>query len=291
MKFVYAFAWITALMTCHAATQRQMEYFNRGLVAVNMGKGKVFLSWRMLGTEPDEVSYNLYRTIKGKTTRLNGSKPLQLTNFTDSAFTETTEKIYSVKPVINGKELPAGSGTVVLAKDASVQQYHSISLQVPPPANTGSSAYTYSANDASAADLDGDGEYEIILKWEPSNARNPPQAGITGTDIIDAYKLNGKLLWRINLGKNIRAGAAYTQFMVYDFDGDGKAEMICKTADGTIDGLGKPVGDSTKDWRTLTPSDSPFMAKLLTALSILRYLTGKRALLWQQLTIYPTVIH
>jgi rhamnogalacturonan endolyase len=275
MKLVYAFAWITALMTCHAVAQRQMEYLNRGLVAVNMGKGKVFLSWRMLGTEHDEVSYNVYRTINGKTTRLNGSKPLQLTNFTDSASTEAAEKIYAIKPVISGKELTAGSGTAVLAKDASVQQYHSISLQVPPPANTGSSAYTYSANDASAADLDGDGEYEIVLKWEPSNARNPPQTGITGTDIIDAYKLNGKLLWRINLGKNIRAGAAYTQFMVYDFDGDGQAEMMCKTADGTIDGLGKPVGDSTKDWRTLTPSDSPVYGKIVNGPEYLTVFNGQ----------------
>jgi rhamnogalacturonan endolyase len=108
--------------------------------------------------------------------------------------------------------------------------------------------YSYSPGDASVADLDGDGQYEVVLKWDPSNARDNAQDGFTGNVILDAYKLDGRQLWRINLGKNIRAGAHYTQFLVYDFDGDGKAEMACKTADGTIDGIGKVVGDSTKDY-------------------------------------------
>src|SRR5690606_9922709 len=102
---------------------------------------------------------------------------------------------------------------------------------------------------ASVGDVDGDGEYEIILKWDPSNAKDNSQKGYTGNVYLDAYKMNGKKLWRIDLGRNIRAGAHYTQFMVYDFDGDGKAEMICKTADGTIDGTGKVIGDAKADFR------------------------------------------
>ncbi|UOQ70441.1 rhamnogalacturonan lyase [Hymenobacter cellulosilyticus] len=102
------------------------------------------------------------------------------------------------------------------------------------------------------ADLDGDGQYEIVLKWEPSNARDNGSAGLTGPVLLDAYKLDGTQLWRINLGRNIRAGAHYTQFMVYDLDGDGKAEVACKTADGTTDGRGQTIGDATKDYRSLT---------------------------------------
>lgn len=272
-KAMLAFA---LLLNVTAFAQRHMEYLNRGLVAVNMGAGKVFLSWRMLGTEPDDIKYNLYRTVAGKTTQLNNAKALTLTNYTDSGVINRQSVTYTVKPVLGGKEQAAGAGTAVLAKQSPVQQYKSIPLQVPAGGVTeNGKTYIYSANDASAADLDGDGEYEIILKWEPGNARNPPQTGITGPDIIDAYKLGGKLLWRINLGKNIRAGAAYTQFMVYDFDGDGKAEMMCKTADGTIDGAGKSLGDSTKDWRTLNPANSPFYGKIVNGPEYLTVFNGQ----------------
>ena len=97
-------------------------------------------------------------------------------------------------------------------------------------------AGTYPANDASVGDLDGDGDFEIVLKWEPSNAKDNSHSGFTGTVFLDAYELDGTRLWRIDLGRNIRAGAHYTQFMVYDLDGDGRAEVTAKTADGTVDG-------------------------------------------------------
>ena len=115
------------------------------------------------------------------------------------------------------------------------------------------------------ADVDGDGQYEIILKWEPTNAHDNSHDGYTGPTLLDCYKLfpkdtahsqivnrksvNGKLLWRINLGRNIRSGAHYTPFIVYDFDGDGRAELMVKTADGTRDGLGTVIGDSLADYR------------------------------------------
>ena len=108
---------------------------------------------------------------------------------------------------------------------------------------------TYSANDCSVADVDGDGEYEIILKWEPSNAADNSHTRYTGNVFFDCLKLDGTRLWRIDMGRNIRAGAHYTQFIAYDLDGDGKAELMMKTADGTIDGKGKAIGDPTKDWR------------------------------------------
>ena len=95
------------------------------------------------------------------------------------------------------------------------------------------------ANDACVGDLDGDGDYEIVLKWDPSNAKDNSQSGYTGNVYVDAYTLNGTRLWRIDLGRNIRAGAHYTQFQVYDYDGDGRAEVAMKTADGTRSGTGQ----------------------------------------------------
>ena len=108
---------------------------------------------------------------------------------------------------------------------------------------------TYHANDATVADVDGDGEYEIILKWDPSNAHDNSQAGLTSAVYVDCYRLDGTRLWRIDLGRNIRAGAHYTQMMAYDFDGDGRAEVMMKTADGTVDGTGRTLGDASADWR------------------------------------------
>lgn len=108
-------------------------------------------------------------------------------------------------------------------------------------------SYEYNPNDCSVGDVDGDGEYEIILKWDPSNAHDNSHDGYTGEVIFDCYKLDGTQLWRINLGRNIRAGAHYTQFLVYDFDGDGKAEMVCKTSAGSVDAKGKFVSDAATD--------------------------------------------
>ncbi len=109
-------------------------------------------------------------------------------------------------------------------------------------------AVVYSANDAAAGDLDGDGEYEIVLKWDPSDSKDASNNGRTGKVYIDAYKLDGTRLWRIDMGENIRAGAHDTQMVVYDLDGDKKAEVVLRTADGTTDGVGTVIGDGSKVW-------------------------------------------
>ena len=218
--------------------QRQMEYLNRGAVAVPNVEGGIFISWRLLGNDPGSIAFNVYRGQQ----KLN-AKPLTVTNFVDKMPTERA--VYHIKTVLKGVEQKNAVTTLSLK-----QAYLEIPLQIPAGGITpDGKAYTYNANDASAGDLDGDGEYEIILKWEPSNAKDNSQNGYTGNVFLDAYKLNGTRLWQIDLGKNIRAGAHYTQFMVYDLDGDGKAEIACKTADGTTDGKGKTIGDATKDYR------------------------------------------
>ncbi|PRA01682.1 MULTISPECIES: rhamnogalacturonan lyase [unclassified Paenibacillus] len=222
----------------HAAGARQMEYLDRGVVAVKTGTG-VFVSWRLLGTEGSNVSFNVYRDG----TKVNASPITNSTNLQDASGTSSSK--YTVRAVVSGTEQAASAAASVWGNN-----YLSVPLSVPAGGTTPDGvAYTYSANDASAGDLDGDGEYELIVKWDPSNSKDNSQSGYTGEVFIDAYKLNGTRLWRISLGKNIRAGAHYTQFMVYDLDGDGKAEVAMKTADGTKDGTGVVIGDASKDYR------------------------------------------
>lgn len=221
-----------------AAGTRQMEFLDRGVVAVKTGTG-VFVSWRLLGTEGSNVSFNVYRDG----TKVNASPITNSTNLQDASGTSSSK--YTVRAVVGGTEQAASAAASVWGNN-----YLSVPLSIPAGGTTPDGvAYTYSANDASAGDLDGDGEYELIVKWDPSNSKDNSQSGYTGEVFIDAYKLNGTRLWRISLGKNIRAGAHYTQFMVYDLDGDGKAEVAMKTADGSKDGTGTVIGDASKDYR------------------------------------------
>jgi rhamnogalacturonan endolyase len=236
-----------------SAEKRNMEYLNRGLVAVKVTNG-VYLSWRFLGTDSPNIGFNIYRN----NVLLNTNPITSTTNYTDAS--GTTANVYKVLPIINGLEDTVGVKTVTPWS----QQYSTIQLNRPkggktPPNKTGSvgktadasyptgQLYSYAPNDCSVGDLDGDGEYEIVVKWDPSNSQDNSYYGITGNVYLDAYKLNGTQLWRIDLGENIRAGAHYTQFLVYDFDGDGLAEVICKTAPRTIDGKGNKIIMGTDD--------------------------------------------
>ena len=241
-----------------AFSQRQMEKLGRGVVAVRTGERSVFISWRMLGTDPQDITFNIYRqTDNLKPVRLNSEPLSSVTWFIDDNADLSRGIAYYVTGISEKIEGPPGR-SFILAPGALKRQYIPVPLQIPGGGEISGRKYSYSANDASIGDLDGDGEYEIILKWDPSNSIVAAQGGLTGNTIIDAYRLDGKLLWRIDLGKNIRSGPTYTQFLVFDFDGDGKSEMICKTADGSIDGAGNIIGDKDKDWRSLESSDPTF---------------------------------
>jgi hypothetical protein len=217
---------------------RQMEKLNRGLVAVKIEKG-VYTAWRLFGTDPEQISFNLYRDGK----KVNLEPVATSTNFLDQD--GKIDSTYYVRPILNGIEQEPSETVKVWENN-----FLSVPINKPEEGTTPDGVfYTYSANDASVGDVDGDGEFEIILKWDPSNSHDNAHKGYTGNVYLDAYKLNGTQLWRIDLGRNIRAGAHYTQFMVYDLDGDGKAEIACKTGDGTIDGTGKVIGDADADYR------------------------------------------
>ena len=231
------------------------ERLDRGVVAVRQDDGKVFISWRILKSDQKGEPFDVYRNG----VKLNAEPLTQGGSFfVDEQPLQGGEAVYEVR----GGNL---DGSFILAHDAP-KGYLSLPLEKPADGTTPDGRrYSYSANDASVADVDGDGQYELILKWDPSNAHDNAHDGFTGPTLIDCYKLNtgnathnpivngkslnSKLLWRIDLGRNIRSGAHYVPFIVYDLDGDGRAELMVKTADGTRDGVGNILGDSTADYR------------------------------------------
>lgn len=241
----------TLLLLCFGGisstlAQRQMEQLGRGVVAVRTGPATAYVGWRLLGTDPENIGFNVLRSVNGAPpVQRNGALLTSSCNFTDPSVNFAQSNAYFLQPVVAGVT-QALSAPFGMAANIPTQQYLNIPLQKPADGVNASGPYTYNVNDCSAADLDGDGEYEIVLKWDPSNAKDNSQSGFTGNVFLDAYQLDGTLLWRIDLGPNIRAGAHYTQFMVYDLDGDGRAELACKTAPGTKDGLGIYVdGDAS----------------------------------------------
>lgn len=229
---------VLVLIATPIFAQRQMEHLNRGVVAIHQGNGQVFVGWRMLGNDPDDIAFQVYRNTGGTSVKLNETPISDVTFFVDTTTDLSVSNTYSVKVIVGDMERD-GVGSFELAAHAPVQQYISVPLKTPEGCQP---------NDASVGDLDGDGDYELVLHQSPRGQDNS-RPGLTDAPILEAYELDGTLLWRINLGLNIREGAHYTQFMVYDLDGDGKAEVVCKTADGTIDGKGKVIGDAKALYR------------------------------------------
>lgn len=220
------------------------EVLGRGVVAVRLSTDSVLVSWRYLSTDSRKVSFNVYRNGM-----LLTEEPVKVSTQYRDQFPSGKEAVYEVRPVQGRREQTTTIGRCFLPSDAPCG-YLQIPLKKPAGQVMPDGVRChYSANDVSVADLDGDGEFEYILKWDPSNSKDNSHSGYTGTVLLDAYELDGTHLWRIDLGRNIRAGAHYTQFMVYDLDGDGKAELVAKTADGTIDGIGVVLGDSMADHR------------------------------------------
>lgn len=217
------------------------EALDRGVVAVRLPGDKVAVSWRILSDDHKHEAFDVYRNGERLT-----AQPMTKGGafFIDEKPLKNEDATYEVR-VTNAKHgTVAHVGSFSLCSDAPIG-YFTIPLSTP----QGEGRTRYTANDASVGDVDGDGQYEIFLKWEPTDAHDNAHDGMTSPTIFDCYRLNGERLWRINMGSNIRSGAHYVPFMVYDFDGDGRAEMMVKTADGTTDGQGNVIGDASVDYR------------------------------------------
>jgi rhamnogalacturonan endolyase len=239
------------------AAAPQVEDLGRGLVGIQKLDGSVFLSWRLLANDPASIAFNVYREttyaereqptdfgkfasrpdVAGGMVRLNESPIADVTWFLDRDPGLHRATAYHVRSVVDGVE-GEPSQPFRFAAGAPPRPYHAIAMQNPPG---------YQPLEASVGDLTGDGEYEIVV-MQSGRAHDNSHSGVTDPPILQAYRMNGELLWQINLGRNIRAGAHYTQFMVYDFDGDGRAEVAMKTADGTIDGQGRVIGDANANY-------------------------------------------
>ena len=269
--------WAASSSLCHAQHTTpisQMERLSRGVVALPLGSGN-FVSWRLFGTDSEySTTFDVIRD--GETVATGLTK----TNYRDTKGTRGAT--YQIVTRVNGEAVETSQPVTAWA-----QQYLTLKLDRPAAGKTkpytttidkqtvsfpDGQDYTYTPNDCSVGDVDGDGDYELIVKWDPSNSKDNSQNGVTGIVYIDCYKIaygetsvspvsgnelqNCRLLWRIDLGQNIRAGAHYTQFMVYDFDGDGRAEMMCKTAPGSKDGQGNYVNQAATDNRIKAASNT-----------------------------------
>ena len=243
--------------------QIKREQLNRGVVAIRDGQ-QVVVSWRTLTSDAKGQPFDVYR---------NGEKLNREPLTKGGTFYIDNNPL----PTAATYEVRGGSknGSYQIQGDAP-DGYLAIPLQKPADGETPDGRpFRYSANDASVGDVDGDGQYEIILKWDPSNSHDNAHDGYTGPTLFDCYRLDGTLLWRINLGINIRSGAHYTPFIVYDLDGDGKAEMMVRTSDGTRDGKGRVIGDSTADYRHKGPDR---IGRILTGkeyITVFNGLTGE----------------
>ena len=228
------FAGIGTQLTANAAYgvggngKAIMEYLDRGIYAIKSGNG-MFISWRFNANDADDAEFQLFRDNQ----LIYTSKAGDPTDFWDASGSASSN--YRVDTIVNGVVKSSDS-----CKFTSGTNYFDIPLNSP--------GSIYSPNDCCVGDVDGDGQYEIFMKWDPNDSQDNSKTGPTSKVYIDCYTLEGKQLWRIDMGKNVRAGQHYTQMCVADFDCDGKAELITKTCDGTVDGKGKVIGDGSKNW-------------------------------------------
>ncbi len=225
-----------------------VEKLDHGLVAVEREDGSVFLSWRLLDIDAKGIGYVLSRRLKGAlgpNTVLIHSHPLRPrpTNFVDKTVEKNKTYLYELHKS-NGKLIPDLLGRVVVQLTGSAKPYVSIPLKG-----------DYDFQKAGIADLDGDGAYEYIIKQPNFNTDPYQQPGYwkrsNTTYKLEAYRLDGTRMWQYDMGWSIEAGIWYSPWIVYDVDGDGKAEVYCKA------GIGDP-----RDEKGLVQSGPEYLVKI-----------------------------
>ncbi len=233
---IVAMAMVTIVAQSVAA--QKLEALDRGLVGVKVEKG-VFLSWRLLATDEKDVAFDVLRNGE----KLNAEPLTTVTNYTDTLATDSAKYAIEVLPSHERVELK------------SIWQKDGYEIRLDTPKGQGPET-EYTPNDITVGDMDGDGEYELVMKWDPRNSKDNSHWGRTSSVIIDCLKLDGRRLWRIDLGPNIRAGAHYTQMACFDFDGDGRGELMVKTAPGCTDGNGQYASEAATDETIRTADNS-----------------------------------
>lgn len=271
MRIKILFLLIAGLLSIQAQTISvpHLDKLTRGVVALPSESGGQFVSWRLLGTDPLTTTFDLLRdgqiiakNLGNRTNFLDAqgkSESLyQVVTKVDGGAVDTTETVMPWEGYYKNVKLDRPAGGIYPFRNHTYDEEGNITGWT----DYADTPYSYYPKECSVGDVDGDGIYELFVKWEPTNSQDNSQSyGKTGNVYIDCYRMDGVKLWRIDLGVNIRAGSHYTQFLVYDFDGDGCTEMICKTAPGSLDGQGSyvnqvadeeeiRVADNSKDWRT-----------------------------------------
>ncbi|WP_052572787.1 autotransporter-associated beta strand repeat-containing protein [Haloferula sp. BvORR071] len=253
-----ALAILIFLACCGTAfAQRQLESLGRGVTAIRKKSPntQVYVSWRLLGNDPEGIAFNLYRSANGTAAvKLNNTPLSTTTDYTDTpASLSTTSYTYTVKPVLGGVEVPdtyahPQSTGAILPANPPARQYIPIPLQ-PTPDGAHKVKFCW------VGDLDGNGEYDFVVDRYNQNVADQRQ-------FVEAYKRDGTFLWRMNMGPNstnhynIEPGSSTIgighgdNMTVYDMDGDGVAEVLIRTASGVVFGDGNTLveADSRKQF-------------------------------------------
>ena len=225
--------------TAYNPKKLKMEKLGRGVCAWRLTNDVVRVGWRYKSSDPKNIAFNVF--CDGK--KVNSSPIANVTYFDHHFPWDKKNHTYTVQPSTSNLQ-PSTSSKFLLAGTSKLG-YLDIELEPSAPRKTpDGQEYTYFPCDSSVGDLDGDGEYELVIAWWPTRHGDNWYWGQSGETILEAVKLDGtnKSLWRIDLGPNIRSGPHYNPYLVADFDGDGKAEVIVRTAQGAVDGLGRALG-------------------------------------------------
>ena len=200
------------------------------------GISSALISWRLLKTDPSNVAFDIYKSVDGETEVKLNEKPISnTTSWVDADIDVSKTNVYRVTLANQAETLCDYTFTSEMAE----KFYHEIRLNM----NVPDASITYSPDDIQLGDLDGDGELEIVVKREPYDGANMG-VWFNGTTLLEAYKMDGTFLWRIDLGINIRSGSHYTSYVLYDFDGDGLCEIAFRSSEGTKFADGKIITDA-----------------------------------------------